>query len=255
MFSVLVAKEILVVGEPRNRDFEFNVPETKVHLAVGIFGVITGICVILVCYTEEHGLLADEKIAAANIAQTLLHGWRLLEVTDFFTDVAIAIILLPFLPLPLMLLDIIALTNSLMLLALQSLITNHDSRSRKYRRLTSVATLFLVDAILIPLNFYGTFHGAPFPFEKSFSEISETCFLIFGLAVSGAVVVAKLTTVVYEALYLEKMYEGNYNPLLAFLKEERGPQPTCLLLNDLWGFCAQASQSKAESPVEADITL
>ena len=182
-------------------------------------------------------------------------GLRLLEVTDLVTDIAIAIILFSELPLSLRILTVVSLTSTIVLLTLQRLITAHDSRKRKYSRLICVATLFLEDGILLPISFYASFHGAPAPFGNSFSEISEVLLLGFGIAVGGTVVIAKFTTVIHDALYLEEIFEGDYNALFSFLQEENGPPPMFLLSSELWRFCSRICRGRFKGRDETALTL
>ena len=199
--------------------------------------------------------IASQNVTVANVTNRAFPGLRLLEVTDLVTDIAIAIVLLPELSQTLQILNVTSLTSTIVLLILQKFITTHDSRKRKYSRLISVATLFLEDGILLPLNYYASFHEASVPFGNSFNEISETIILVFGLAVGGTVVVAKLTTLIHDAFYLEEIFEGDYNPMYHFLKEESGPQPMFLLSNDLWRLCTRICRPRFKAREEVALTL
>ena len=52
--------------------------------------------------------------------------------------------------------------------------------------------------------------------------------------------VAKISTLVYEALWLEEVYAGDYKALKEFLEKESGPRPRFLISDFLWRHVVKA---------------
>ena len=195
--------------------------------------------------------IANQNITVANVTNAVLPGLQLLEVTNLVAEVAIFYILFPVMPLSLKILDIISFTSSIVLLTLQKFISTHDCRNRKYNRLICVATLFLEEEIVVPISLDAFFSGALVPFGNTFREISEILILAFGLSVGGTVAVAKIVTVINDALFLEEIFEGDYNALFDFFKEEGAPQPVFLLSNNFWRFCTRICRPLFEGSEDA----
>ena len=179
------------------------------------------------------------KILVAPLTQTVLQGMRILEFTDLATDIAAGTLLVKNLPSFVKKALIASLVISSILFVVQGLIKERDSRRRKIKRFLSIVSMFFEDAIMIPINLFAVVRNVPIPLSLNFRDMGELTILLLGVVVGGAVVIAKIITLVYETLWLEEIYQGDFTALKTFLRDENGPQPWFLLSNFLWRVCVK----------------
>ena len=107
-------------------------------------------------------------------------------------------------------------------------------KQRGFKRFVSLVTMFYEDGIMIPVGLFAALQGAVLPLDLSIPEISELIVIIFGTVLGGTVVVAKTSYILYEALWGEEIYQGDYDEVKEFLRREDGPPPFFLISSFVW---------------------
>ena len=119
-----------------------------------------------------------------------------------------------------------SLVISWILFTVQGLIKERDSRSHKMKRFVSIVAMFLEDAVIIPINLFAVIRNLPIPLSLNFRDLFELTTLLLRIVIGGTVVFVKISTLFYEKLWLEEIYQGDYTALKRFLREENGPLPS-----------------------------
>ena len=180
-------------------------------------------------------LIGGVQFSEAHIGLRILPGIRLLELADFVTDIAAGIFTIPQLESPFLELTATSLGMTFFLFGFQGYLTGRDSRQRRVKRLVSLAGGFFEDAIMWPINIYHFWNGYKVGDKPNPHQVNELTILAISVAVGATVGVIKVTSIIYDSLWQDKVFEGDYDSLLDFLKKENRVQAKFLLPHFICG--------------------